>query len=56
MSKRKKKKNVIEKSAQRKQAPDQEQDDDESFAERAIQAQIDEECGIYNPDQDWLLP
>lgn len=53
MSKRKKKKNVLE-HVPRKQVP--EQDDDESFAERAIQAQIDEECGIYNPDQDWLLP
>ncbi len=31
-------------------------DEDESFADRAVQAEIDKACGIYNPDQDWLLP
>lgn len=30
-------------------------DDDESFADRAIQAEIDRACGIAN-DDDWLLP
>ena len=29
--------------------------DDESFADRAVQAQIDKACGIYNYDQEWLL-
>lgn len=29
--------------------------DDESFADRAIQAEIDRACGIPN-DDDWLLP
>lgn len=31
-------------------------DDDESFADRAIQAEIDRACGFANPDIDWLLP
>ena len=31
-------------------------DDDESFASRAVQAEIDRACGISNPDIDWLLP
>lgn len=30
-------------------------DDDESFADRAIQASIDRACGIPT-DDDWLLP
>ncbi len=30
-------------------------DDDESFASRAVQAEIDRACGIPNPDIDWLL-
>ncbi len=30
-------------------------DDDESFADRAIQAEIDRACGIPT-DDDWLLP
>lgn len=29
--------------------------DDESFASRAIEAEIDRACGIPN-DDDWLLP
>lgn len=29
-------------------------DDDESFADRTVQAQIDRACGIPN-DDDWLL-
>jgi hypothetical protein len=33
-------------------APD---DDDESFADRAVQAEIDRACGIPS-DDDWLLP
>ena len=41
----------------RKPAPKPKADeDDESFADRAVQAEIDRACGIYNPDQDWLLP
>jgi hypothetical protein len=31
-------------------------DDDESFADRAVQAEIDRACGIPNDDIDWLLP
>jgi hypothetical protein len=31
-------------------------DDDESFADRAINAEIDRACGIPNDDIDWLLP
>lgn len=31
-------------------------DDDESFADRAIQAEIDHACGVPNDDIDWLLP
>jgi len=31
-------------------------DDNESFADRAIQAEIDRACGIENDDIDWLLP
>lgn len=31
-------------------------DDDESYADRAIKADIDRAAGIYNPDQEWLLP
>lgn len=27
----------------------------ESFASRAIQAELDQAMGIYNPDQEWLL-
>lgn len=30
-------------------------DDDESFADRAVQAEIDRACGIPS-DDDWLLP
>jgi hypothetical protein len=29
--------------------------DDESFADRAVQAEIDRACGVPNPDIDWLL-
>jgi hypothetical protein len=29
--------------------------DDESLADRAVQAEIDRACGIDNPDIDWLL-
>ena len=29
--------------------------DDESMADRAVQAQLDEAMGIYNPDQEWLI-
>lgn len=29
---------------------------EETFAERAVQAEIDRACGIDNPDIDWLLP
>jgi hypothetical protein len=32
------------------------EDADESFADRAVQAEIDRACGIDNPDIDWLLP
>jgi len=32
------------------------EDDDESFADRAVQAEIDRACGVDNPDIDWLLP
>jgi hypothetical protein len=38
--------------AARKSAP---VDDDESFADRAIQAQLDNAMGIDNPDYDWLV-
>lgn len=31
-------------------------DDDESFADRAVQASIDRAMGVPNPDADWLLP
>lgn len=31
------------------------EDDDESFADRAIEAKIDRTCGIYNPDSEWLF-
>lgn len=30
--------------------------DDESYANRAIDAALDRAMGIHNPDQDWLLP
>jgi len=30
-------------------------DDDESFADRAIAAQLDHAMGIDNPDYDWLV-
>jgi hypothetical protein len=33
-----------------------ETDDDESFADRAVQAEIDRAAGIDNPDIDWLIP
>jgi hypothetical protein len=36
--------------------PPKRDDDEESYADRAIQAEIDLAAGIYNPDQDWLLP
>lgn len=36
--------------------PRRTEDDDESFAERAVQAEIDRACGIDSPDIDWLLP
>ena len=29
--------------------------DDESFADRAIDAHLDRAMGIYNPDSDWLI-
>jgi len=32
------------------------EDDDESFAMRAVQAEIDRACRIPNDDIDWLLP
>lgn len=32
-----------------------EPDDDESFAMRAVNAEIDEAMGIENPDYDWLV-
>lgn len=28
---------------------------EETFADRAIAAELDRAMGIYNPDQDWLL-
>ena len=31
------------------------EDDDESFADRAVQAIIDHACGVDNPDYDWLV-
>lgn len=31
-------------------------DNDESFADRAIQAEIDLAAGIDNPDIEWMLP
>lgn len=31
------------------------EDVEESFADRAVQAEIDRACGIQN-DDDWLLP
>lgn len=31
-------------------------DDEESFADLARQAEIDEAMGVYNFDQEWLLP
>lgn len=30
--------------------------DDESMADRSVQAQLDKAMGIYNFDQEWLLP
>lgn len=30
-------------------------DDDESFASRAINAQLDHAMGVHNPDYDWLV-
>lgn len=30
-------------------------DDDESFASRAIQAGLDEAMGVHNDDYDWLV-
>jgi hypothetical protein len=36
--------------------PPRAKDDEESFADRAVQAEIDRACGIDNPDIDWLLP
>lgn len=36
--------------------PPAEVEDDESFADRAIDAELDRAMGIHNPDQDWLLP
>lgn len=36
--------------------PKRASDDDESYADRAIQADQDRAAGIRNPDQDWLLP
>lgn len=33
-----------------------EEADDETMASRAVQAEIDEACGIDNPDRHWLLP
>jgi len=30
--------------------------DDESFADRAVRAELDRAMGVYNPDQEWLLP
>lgn len=30
-------------------------DDDESFADRAIAAELDHAMGIDNPDYDWLV-
>lgn len=30
--------------------------DDESIADRMVQAEIDRACGIENPDIEWLLP
>lgn len=31
-------------------------DDEDSFADRAIAAEQDKAAVIHNPDQDWLLP
>ena len=31
-------------------------DDEESFADRAIAAELDRAMGVHNPDGDWLLP
>ena len=31
-------------------------DTDESYADRAVQAEQDKAAGIYNADRDWLLP
>lgn len=29
---------------------------EESMADRAVDAAIDRAMGVYNPDQEWLLP
>ncbi len=40
---------------ERKQFAPVRDDEEESFADRAVQAEIDRACGIPN-DDDWLLP
>ena len=48
---------VHKKALDVKPPPRQQRDDgEESYADRAIQADIDRQAGIYNPDQEWLLP
>ena len=47
------KKNPYPESLRKKYAAE---DAEESFADRAVQAEIDRACGIANPDIDWLLP
>ena len=42
-------------SVEKRERPPQEPDD-ESMADRAVAAEIDRAMGIYNPDQEWLLP
>jgi len=49
MSRRKSK----QKQAQKTKPPAD--DDDESFADRAIQAELDHAMGIENDDYDWLV-
>jgi len=36
--------------------PEAEAADDESFADRAVQAEIDRACGVENEDIGWLIP